>query len=100
MAWKVADEVRGKEKTSELPLPQECSSDQEAADKMNDFFVQKVLKLRSSMKSRPAEKVTSKAGDTFRFHNIGVASLRKALRELKPKTSYGLDGVPITKRGI
>ena len=96
MAWKVADEVRGKEKTSDLPLPKECVSEQEAADKMNEFFVQKVLNLRSSISSRPAEKVTSKAGDTFSFHSVGVATLRRALKELKPNVSYRLDGVPIT----
>ena len=95
-AWKVADEVRGKEKTSDLPLPKECMSEQEAADKMNEFFREKVLNLRSRMNSKPSEKVTPMTGNTFSFNCVGVATLRRALKELKPKVSYGLDGVPIT----
>ena len=85
MAWKVADEVRGKEKTSELHLPKECSSDQEAADQMNQFFVKEVLKLRRSMKSRFAKKVTSKAGGHFQVPQHQGGNPEKSTERTKTK---------------
>ena len=95
-AWKVASQIRGKEKTSALPLPRECLSDQEAADKCNDYFVEKVVNLRSKMSRQCTNNQRASEGDSFRFHCVGIATLRKALLKLKTKLSYGLDGVPIT----
>ena len=94
-AWKVASQIRGGGKSSSLPLPTECRSDQEAADASNDFFVEKVVKLRSKMSSQGALKGRVTDRDSFRFHCVGIATLRRSLLKLKPKLSYGLDRVPI-----
>ena len=94
-AWKICSEIRGKNKSSTLPKPSECRTEREAADKCNDFFIKKVLKLREDIKTPATPKVRSYDGPTFNFHCVGTAAVRRALKKVKTKVSYGIDQVPI-----
>ena len=96
-AWQVVNEVTGKGRGHGLPLI--GSSDEEAANSCNEYYISKVLKLRENMNGQPEPKGKTSAESstgTFRFHNVGVATVRKALKKLKSKHSHGLDGIPIT----
>ena len=120
-AWKLAAEVNGKGKSSGLPMPTNCHSDEQAANLCNEFYIEKVIKLRENIKSHSktkhgtpaASSVTSSknlsqspnmrhilteapAGGSFRFHNVGIATVRRALGKLKAKPTCGVDEVPIT----
>ena len=80
-AWRIVNEVTGKQKGSELPMPKGCSTDVEAANAMND--------------RKPPEAVTSPAGG-FAFKCVGFQEVRKAILQLPAKTSVGVDNIPIT----
>ena len=78
----MASQVSGKVNTGHLPIPKECLSDSDASDRCNEFFVQKVISLRENFTSKPATKVNTFTGPSFRFHNIGAATLRRTLNTL------------------
>ena len=95
-AWRIVNEVTGKQKGSELPMPKGCSTDVDAANATNDFYVRKVLDLRQNLSARtPPEAVTSPAGG-FVFKCVGFQEVRKAILQLPAKTSVGVDNIPIT----
>ena len=94
-AWKICAEIRGKNKSHTLPLPRECRTELESAEKSNDFFIKKVLKLREDLNTQAAPKVKSYDGPTLSFTSVGVAAVRRALKKVKSKVSYGIDGIPI-----
>ena len=48
VAWKLASQIGGKKSTGHLPTPKDCSSDSEASEKCNQFFIQKVINLRET----------------------------------------------------
>jgi len=96
-AWQVVNELTGKCKGSELPLPGGLKSDVEAANAANEYYVQKVLTLRKELKTHCAttskEAVSPDHG--FKFHCVGTNTLKRALHELQNKSSVGFDKVPI-----
>ena len=94
-AWKICAEIRGKSKSHSLSLPRECRTELEAAEKCNDYFIKKVLTLREDIKTHTTPKGRSYEGPTFSFTSVGVAAVRRALKKVKPKVSYGIDEVPI-----
>ena len=119
-AWKICAEVNGKEKSPALPMPKTCSSDEEAANLCNAFYIDKVTNLRGNIRSwqnsrggisddssgtnpkamsQPPRRSHNFEGtsveSTFKFHSVGTAAVRRALGKLKAKPACGTDGVPI-----
>ena len=94
-AWQICSEVRGKSKSSTLPIPSECKTAFEAAEKCNDYYIKKVLKLREELNPQATPKKRPYDGPHFGFHSVGTAAVRRALKRVKPKVSYGVDNVPI-----
>ena len=95
-AWKIASEISGKRKASTLPMPTNCSSDVEAANQCNRFYIDKVSKLRENMQNQPSPKERTTDIPKFKFHCVGTATVRQALKKLKSKPSCGIDSIPIT----
>ena len=94
-AWKITGEVMGKQKTSLLPIPSQCTTDQQAADKCNTFYKEKVLKLRQDVNSQPIFKKKNLDIPMFSFHSVGTSIVRNALKKIKSKPACGVDKIPI-----
>ena len=95
-AWKIAAEVMGKSKTSSLPRPPECKTDEDASNQCNQFYIDKVKRLRKDLNSNPTIKAKAFGGPKFEFHSVGTASVRQAIKKVQAKPACGVDGVPIT----
>ena len=97
-------EANNKEKGGALPLPTGCKTDELAANLSNNFYVEKVEKLRSNLQHKlcrdgdpsPQDGPSEVSKVPFAFSCIGVAEVRKALHNLEPKNTTGVDGIPIT----
>ena len=95
-AWRIVNEVTGKQKGSELPMPKGCSTDVDAANATNDFYVRKVLDLRQNLSARTLPEAVTSPGGGFAFKSVGFQEVRKAILQLPAKTSVGVDSIPIT----
>ena len=98
-AWRIVAEASAKEKGNTLPIPAGCSGAEEAANLCNNYYIEKVAKLRQNMPSRPAGSTAgngSQCNSNFGFRPVGVAHVRRALAKLEAKTAVGIDGIPIT----
>ena len=84
-AWKLVAETRGKAKAN-LPLPDDCSTNCEAAEQCNFFYIDKVEKLRNGMPPADQTQASSK----------GRANSGKALRIMRRTEACGVDGVPVS----
>ena len=100
-AWKITAETTGKGAGGALPLPAGCISDSAAANLCNNFYIEKVEKLRDGLGVR--DTATNKTAEfsapnheTFEFSCVGTAAVRKALFSLETKNATGVDGIPIT----
>ena len=94
-AWSIVNEVTGKGKGFELPLPDGCKSAEEAAQCANDYYVQKVMTLRKNLKANTTLKEAVSSDTGFRFHCVGTKTLKQALHNLQNKPSVGMDKIPI-----
>ena len=95
-AWQIVSEVSGKEKGSSLPLPNDCQTDREAATMANNYYIEKVNRLRENVNSHPIATAEMPKDTGFRFHCVGTAAVKRALQKLALKTAVGVDNVPIT----
>ena len=95
-AWRIVRETSGVQKGSRLPIPANCETDQEAANLVNDYYIEKVKKLRDKLDCQTPLRARALQEGTFRFSCIGTATLKSALQKLQAKTAVGTDGVPIT----
>ena len=61
-----------------------------------------MINLRENFTSKPATKGNTFTGPSFKFHNVGAATIRRTLNKLQSKTSFGSDGIPINiyKEGL
>ena len=100
-AWRIASELSSKSKGSGLPVPENCTTDKDAANFCNNFYIDKVRALRADMSngappSSFSDPYFEDNREAFKFCCVGVAEVRKALSALDAKTSVGVDGIPIT----
>ena len=103
-AWRIVADACGKGKGSELPLPNVCKNDVEAANHCNKFFIEKVRKLRENLGGDVCSGMDVDSdinlGDTgtnkFRFKSIGTSDIKKAVSQLRAGNTVGVDGIPIT----
>ena len=76
------------------------SNNKDIANIMNNHFKQKIIDLKKSLPvnvNDPMEKMKSDVGDRrckFEIQNITISEAKKAIRNLKPKMSSGISGVP------
>ncbi len=106
-AWGIVAENTGKLKSATLPIPTGATSDASAANLCNTHLRDKITKLRCGFKSssqlrggRQGGKANALAlnpscDDRFRFHNVGVHTVKKAMDQLAPKLALGIDQVPL-----
>ena len=95
-AWRIAKSIVSKT-SSELPVLGGLCGDEESAEHINQYYIDKVLKLRnafpeslsSTAKSRP-----SKLG--FHLHCVGTAAIKKAIRSMNNTRALGVDGIPVS----
>ena len=93
-AWALVAETRGKAH-GELPLPEGCFSNGQAAAKCNEFYITKVEKLSEGLNRAPSSvaQVSNGSEDTlkFSFHGVGVAAVRNALFTMTNTGACGTD---------
>ena len=97
VVWSTMAELSGKSKP-ELSRPQSAKSDLEAATQQNDFFVDKINKLKKRFEDNPipADKQCPENFNKFSFHCIGAHELKKALKSLSNTPAQGSDGIPLS----
>ena len=104
-AWRLADSVLKRGGTDRLPLLRDCKSDAECAEKCNDFFLQKVEKLVSGIKTsaesgetmtNAREFIQNIARETppFELNCVGIATTKRAIRSMGSTKAIGVDGLP------
>ena len=104
-AWRLADSMLKRGNTERLPLLKSCKSDAECAAESNKFFMQKVDKLVSGVKtSSDTEKTMKSARDfinniakdtpAFELNCVGISATKKAIRSMGSTKAIGVDGLP------
>ena len=83
-AWQIANSYLSP-KSSDLPLLEGCTTDQECAETYAKHYVNKIKTLSDGFPDTNAEEIggrssTADPGDTFKFCSIGVATTKKLLR--------------------
>ena len=91
-AWKLANNIL--KPKSDLPLLADTKSNEQSAAKLNNFYIDKVLKLRQSLP--PPRKVsTSDLGKPiFSLHCVGMKQTRTAMKQLSSSRARGVDDIP------
>ena len=104
-AWRIVADACGKGRTGGLPLPEGCMNDEEASNQCNQFYIEKIRKLRDNLKKEAdVENDTNlsvvnavKARDSeFQFCCIGTKDIKKAISQLSAKNAVGVDDIPVT----
>jgi len=96
--WKAVKEISGKDaKNPELKIKDSQGNvktdPQELAETFADFFIDKAATLSS--RTKPEEEVDQHPDQHSSMMLISMDMIEKAVRKLKPKKSYGIDGVPL-----
>jgi len=96
-AWKVVSEVCGKANPqgASLPLPGGCADNEDASNRCNNFYIEKVLKLRAGMSLDQPSPNSPQATSLRGFSGVSTATVKKALLKLQPTPAQGVDGIPI-----
>jgi len=118
--WRLANEALGKPASASLPSSlvvngADTAGDKQAAEAMNDFYIQKVLTLRASIKQdlgdrpslgqhkNPDENSSLKSGKTkFNFAFASAGRIAKVIKGLGSTEALGVDGIPVSilKKGV
>ena len=101
--WKIINEITNPQEKSAWKLVEdgvEVDDEQQIADKMNEFFVEKVAGLKKNidktMVKDPLEKIKKKLRERnlqFRLKSVTEKTVKKAMDGMKKKKSSGKDGV-------
>ena len=86
-----------------LPLLTGCTSNEDSATLANNYFAEKVVKLRSnitppnhSKQKYSLHNLPFHGKNSFSLHCVGVSTVKKVIRNLKMTKSIGVDGIPMT----
>ncbi len=104
--WKVINNVlEKKEKRSKIELIEEgqkLNSDQEVADTLNEYFLEKIRMLKQSIKPElmhdPVKKLRNKMKGKnikFSFSQVSVKEVERIISKMKTSKSCGLDGISV-----
>ena len=102
--WKVVNGLlekgKGAEKIELLENGVKLTTEKEVADCLNDFFPDKIEKLKErinpALKHDPLKKMREKYKNqnlTFTFDQVSSKFVKKIIGGMKPKKSCGLDGI-------
>ena len=103
--WKCINDILRPEKLIKNKIKIEIENQsfedpEELAEKFNKFFKEKVEKLASGIRKNPKNDSFSKlreklknSNQTFSLKTVCEKDVLKILKSLKPKRSYGLDGI-------
>ena len=101
--WKEVDRITNPRTNETIRLKvgdQEIGDPKKVADLFNEYFINKVKKIRESIDielqedptSRLAKKMAGRKLD-FKLHGVSEKEVKKAINGIKPKRSSGFDGV-------
>jgi hypothetical protein len=106
--WQLINSMLGKESNT-LPLVGGALNSQEAADKVNRFYIEKPERLRQGLPDidkenlqdlQAAKKLHARRTDkdipTFELHTVGVATIKNVIQSLNTTMAAGTDQIPIT----
>ena len=103
-AWSLIRDTLQRGRSRELPLLEGSSSNDECANMANLYFVQKIEKLRASIKptdgstARDANELLKSISreNSFSLSCVGPKTIIKAIKGINGTSSIGVDGIPMT----
>lgn len=95
-AWRLANSILKPER--QLPILRKTNSNQESANLLNSFYIEKIDKLRSQLPNDEKEKKKHSDDDDcngmFNLHTVGDAAIKRAIKRMSNSKAAGTDGIP------
>ena len=97
--WSAVKRFTGSGTSSRLPMLEGAANDAASAKKCNEYYINKVDKIRESLSSKRSapetnEPAPTKSGAGFSFTGVTAGVVDKLIRGLKSKRSTGNDHIP------